>query len=124
MRLKSVKKYHRASLNVTTKVLSSLPANSMSIQALHKSKSPTSEEERKTLNTMHEVVIFALKTTALDTQKLFSKLEDLKSLTKIQIEETIENARTSDRDRFITSYLTISSEFSRANPSALRCYRY
>ncbi|MCD8477811.1 MAG: hypothetical protein LRY68_07875 [Sulfurospirillum sp.] len=72
------------------------------------------QEERKTLNTMHEVVIFALKTTKLDTQKLFAKVEELKSVPKIQIQERIENARTSDRDRLIASYLTISSELSRA----------
>lgn len=73
------------------------------------------EIKTQTLNTMHEVVIFALKTTKLDTQKLFAKIEGLKSVPKIEIEEIIENARTSsDRDRFTESYLTISSELSRA----------
>lgn len=111
---KQLKKWQRAPLNVATKVLSSLPPNSMSIQALHVKVKTQQDEERKTLNTMHEVVIFALKTTKLDTQKLFTKIEELKSVPKIQIEETIENARTAgDRDRFIESYLTISSEFSR-----------
>lgn len=111
---KELKKWQRAPLNVTTKVLANLPANSISIQALHVKVKAQQQEERKTLNTMHEVVIFSLKTTKLDTQKLFAKIEELKSVPKIQIEETIENARTAgDRDRFIESYLTISSEFSR-----------
>lgn len=111
---KALRKYQRAPLNVAIKVFSNLPANSMSIQALHVKVKTQQEEECKALNTMHDVVIFALKTTKLDTQKLFIKVEELKNVPKIQIEETIENARTAgDRDRFIESYLTISSEFSR-----------
>lgn len=112
---KELKKYQRAPLNVATKVLAHLPPNGMSIQALHVKVKAQQQEEHQTLNTMHEVVIFALKTTKLDTQKLFAKVEELKSVPKIQIEETVENARTtSDRDRFTESYLTISSELSRA----------
>ena len=112
---KELKKYQRAPLNVATKVLAHLPPNSMSIQALHVKVKAQQQEEHQTLNTMHEVVIFALKTTKLDTQKLFAKVEELKSVPKIQIEETIENARTtSDRDRFIERYSSITAEFSRA----------
>jgi len=112
---KELKKWQRVPLNVTTKVLAHLPANSISIQALHVKVKAQQQEERKTLNTMHEVVIFSLKTTKLDTQKLFATLKELKNVPKIQIEEAIGNARTvSDRDRFIESYLTISSEFGRA----------
>jgi len=111
---KALKKHQRAPLNVTTKVLANLPANSISIQALHLKVKTQQDEERKTLNTMHEVVIFALKTTKLDTQKLFAKVEELKSVPKIQIEEILENARTtSDRDRFIERYSSITAEFSR-----------
>lgn len=70
------------------------------------------EIKTQTLKTMHDVVIFALKTTKLDTQKLFASL---KHIDKHHVEETLENARrASDRDRFIESYFTISSEFSRA----------
>lgn len=111
---KALKKHQRAPLNVTTKVLANLPANSISIQALHVKVKTQQQEERKALNTMHEVVIFALKTTKLDTQKLFAKVEELKSVPKIQIEEILENARTtSDRDRFIERYSSITAEFSR-----------
>jgi len=112
---KALKKYQRAPLNVTTKVLVNLPANSISIQALHVKVKAQQQEERKTLNTMHEVVIFALKNTKLDTQKLFAKIEELKTVPKIQIEEILENARTtSDRDRLIERYSSITAEFSRA----------
>lgn len=117
---KALKKYQRAPLNVATKVLAHLPPNSMSIQALHIKVKDQQQEEHQTLNTMHEVVIFALKTTKLDTQKLFAKVEELKSVPKIQIEETIENARTSDRDRLIERYSSITAEFSRAKQAHYR----
>lgn len=112
---KQLKKYQRAPLNIATKVLAHLSPNSMSIQDLYAKVKTQQKDETQTLNTMHEVVIFALKTTKLDTQKLFATLKELKNVPKIQIEEAIGNARTvSDRDRFIESYLTISSEFGRA----------
>ena len=117
---KQLKKYQRAPLNVATKVLAHLPPNSMSIQALHVKVKAQQQEEHQTLNTMHEVVIFALKTTKLDTQKLFAKVEELKSVPKIQIEETIENARASDGDRFIERYSSITAEFSRAKQAHYR----
>lgn len=112
-------KKHRTTLNVATQVAAKIDTP-ISISTLYNQIKNEEVKERKQLQTMHEVLINALQSTKLDTEKLFSSL---KHIDKHHIEEIIENGRefrTSDRDRFIASFDSISDSLARAKQSHYR----
>lgn len=86
---------------------------------LHVKKSE--EVKQKQLNTMHEVLLHSLKSTKLDTQKLFECLKQPDI--KIKIEEKFENERartTSERERFAQSYSRVADQLERTKFSNYR----
>lgn len=79
---------------------------------LHVKKSE--EVKQKEFKTMHEVLLHNLKSTRLDTQKLFASLKNIPDI-KIQIEENFENARRpSNRDRFIERFSELGATIAGA----------
>lgn len=111
-------KKHRTPLNVTIKAAAKIDTP-ISITTLFNQVKNEEVRQQKQLNTMHEVLLNSLKSTKLDTQKLFESLKTPNI--KIQIEEKYENARgTNNRDRFITSYRDITAELERAKQSNFR----
>lgn len=106
-------KKHRTPLNVATKVATKL--NNVSISTIYNKSKIEEIKQQKEFKTMHDVLINSLKSTKLDTEKLF---ESLKNTPKIQIEEALENGRrTNNRDIFIASFSSISNELERAKQS-------
>ena len=109
-------KKHRTTLNVATQVAAKIDTP-ISISTLYNQIKNEEVKERKQLQTMHEVLINALQSTKLDTEKLFSSL---KHIDKHHIEEVLENGKTrtpSERDRFIASFSSITGELERAKQS-------
>ena len=119
-------KKHRTPLNITNQVVTKLDSQ-ISIQNLY-SKIKTEEiKQQKVFKNMHEVLIAQLKSTKLDTQKLFESLKNTPDI-KIQIEEKFENAlgtrTTSERDRFAQSYSRVTDQLTRAKQSHNRDAEY
>ncbi|MDD2653377.1 MAG: MobF family relaxase [Sulfurimonas sp.] len=111
-------KKHRTPLNVTIKAAAKIDTP-ISITTLFNQVKNEEVRQQKQLNTMHEVLLNSLKSTKLDTQKLFESLKTPNI--KIQIEEKYENARgTNNRDRFITSYRDSTAELERAKQANFR----
>lgn len=107
-------KKHRTPLNITNQVVSKLDSQ-IPISDLFEKIKHEEVQQQKQLNTMHEVLLHSLKSTKLDTQKLF---ESLKNTPQIQIEENFENARgTNNRDRLTESYDRVSNSITRAKQS-------
>lgn len=104
-------KKHRTPLNVTIKAAAKIDTP-ISITSLFNQVKNEEVLQQKQLQTMHEVLLNSLKSTKLDTHKLF---ESLKNTPKIKIEEAFENARgTNNRDRFIEIYDRVSNTITRA----------
>jgi len=116
---KELNKWQKTPLNMATKVMSKLPINvDISIKDLQNKIKNKELRDVKEIQVMHDVVVFNLKCTKLDTKKLFQfgKVE------KLLIEEKFENARAtrSDRDRLIESYDRITNKFDEAKRSNYR----
>lgn len=98
----------------TVSLLGKVPASEI---FTHVKKSE--EVKQQEFKNMHEILLHNLKSTKLDTQKLFASLKTPDM--KIKIEEALENARgTNNRDRFIESYSRISDTVERAKQSHYR----
>ena len=109
-------KRHRTPLNITNRVISKIDTP-ISITSLFNQIKTEEVKQQKEFKNMHEVLMHSLKSTKLDTQKLFASL---KNTPKINIEEEFENARArtpDNRDRFIASYRDLTNEFTRAKYS-------
>jgi|AMQJ01.1.fsa_nt_gi conjugative relaxase-like TrwC/TraI family protein len=112
-------KKHRTPLNVTIKAAAKIDTP-ISITTLFNQVKNEEVRQQKQLNTMHEVLLNSLKSTKLDTLKLF---ESLKNTPKILIEEKFENARARTPDyraRLAASYSDITDAITRAKQSHFR----
>lgn len=106
-------KKHRTPLNVTIRATAKIDTP-ISITSLFNQIKTEEVKQQKEFKNMHEILLHNLKSTKLDTQKLFASLKNTPDI-KIQIEEKFENARgTNNRDRFITSYRDITNTIERA----------
>jgi len=110
---KELNKYQKTPLNLTTKVMTKLD-NDVEIGTLFEKIKTKENQEQQKLKTMHEAVLSNLLKTKLNTQKLFKSLNHLKEFEPTQREEIIENARPSNRDRFIEKFNRISNTNARA----------
>ena len=72
--------------------------------------------DKKELKTMHDVIVFQLEKSKLNTKKLFDFVNEIKEVSKIKLEEVLENGknRRSDRDRLIKKFVGITNTVAKA----------
>lgn len=119
-------KKHRTPLNIAVKVAAKLDKVSVAIDKLYNQIKNEEVKTQKQFQNMHEVLINSLQSTKLNTQKLFSKFEELKREPdlKLKFEERIENGKSNNRDRLIESYHAITNSAARAKQSNNRNVGY
>jgi conjugative relaxase-like TrwC/TraI family protein len=126
-------KYHKTADNIASKISvkinkkhnkESIPIAKIKIETLYKKVKQSQEKQKKELKSMDDILKVNLQKTKLDTQKMFSSVEKMKStfvnIDRNEIEESVENGRRSNRVKAFTRACKQSTRTAEAINSNIR----